>query len=475
MKVDMLFNAIGKVDDAYIVSAGSRIESSSQERTSGHGIIYRKAFLTAAAILLLLMSSFTVAMAANEEFRNFIFHFFHISTTEHVLPLEEEPDHSEQIENIGSTSIEDTVNVEYIRIDGKFDYNDGVIYSYDDESGEFTAAYTVENAQISQLEEHCESFEYTWNELVYQISFSWYEIDGIVHTMARNYDLDTSAAWYVNAYSGNSELVAVELTFGAQIEYRVYPLLYNIRTHEVIDVLDGCEEIKAQNILEVAFTSDLSSMLITCGEVTIWYDENSRTVYYFDMEKQTLQALSEWSGMKVMDAWFIDNDTIGCLWYDAEDNYTCRTLSVTTGDLFELFSDTANINWFSESGIMLTGGRYGLYIDEDSGSYVYDFKTGDKAIIEDFQYYQDAKFLSLNRAGNKMLFYKPASSADSFYHFSSIGVLDLEKHSIILFDREGYEIREEHSISWFDNDRVAIWASTDEYGYLYLFTVNGEV
>lgn len=470
MKVDMLFDAIGKVDDSYIVSAGNRLESSYQDRIIRHRIIYRKAFLTAATIFLLLMSSFTVAMAANEEFRNFIFHFFHISTTEHVLPLEEEPDYSEQIENIGSTGIEDVVNVQYIRIDGKFDYNDGIIYFYDDLGGEYTSAYTVENGQLSMLEEHRESFEYTWNGLVYQISFNWYEIDGIVHTMASNYDMDTSAAWHVSAYSGNSELVVVELSYGAQIEYRMYPLLYNIRTHEMIDVLDGCEEIKSQNILEVEFSSDLSSMLITCGEVTYWYDENSHTVYYYDMGKQTLQALSEWSGMKVMDAWFIDNNTIGCLWYDAVFNYTCRTLSVTTGDSIELFSDMANIIWFSESGIIFTGGRYGLYIDEESNVYVYDFKTGDKAIIEDFQYYQDAELLDLNGAGNKMLFYQTVDQADGL-GISSIGVLDLEKHSIILFDREGYEIRYESSMSWFDNNRVAIWANTDEYGYLYLFTV----
>ena len=474
MKVDMLFDTIGKVDDSYILSTENRLEFSYQDRTIRRGIIYRKAFLAAATIFLLLMSSFAVAMAANEEFRNFVFHLFHISTTDNVLPLEEEPDHSEQIENIGSTSIEDAVNVEYIRIDGKFDYNDGVIYSYDDASGEFTAAYTVEDGQISLLEEHREFFEYTWNGLVYQISFNWYEIDGIVHTMARNYDMDTSAAWNVSAYSGNSELVVVELSYGAQIEYRVYPLLYNIRTHEVIDVLDECEEIKSQNILEVEFSSDLSSMLITCGEVTYWYDENSRTVYYYDMDEQTLQALSEWSGMKVMDAWFIDNDTLGCLWYDAEDNYTCKTLSVATGDTIELFSDMANIIWFSESGIIFTGGRYGLYIDEDSNVYVYDFKTGDKAIIEDFQYYQDAELLDLNGAGNKILFYQTADQADGL-GVSSIGVLDLEKHSIILFDREGYEIRYESSMSWFDNNRVVIWANTDEYGYLYLFTVNDEV
>lgn len=475
MKVDILLDAIGKVDDAYIVSAGNRIESSSQKGTIRHGIIYRKAFLTAATIFLLLMSSFTVAMAANEEFRNFVFHLFHISTTDNVLPLEEEPNQSEQIEGIGSTSIEDTVNVEYIRIDGKFDYNDGVIYSYDDESGEFTAAYTVENGQIFQLEEqHHESLEYTWNGLAYQISFDWYEIDGNVHTEARNYDLDTSAAWYVSAYSGNSELVVVELSYGAQIEYRMYPLLYNIRTHEVIDVLDGCEEIKSQNIIEVEFSSDLFSMLITCGEVTYWYDENSRTVYYYDMGEQTLQALSEWSGMKVMDAWFIDNDTLGCLWYDAEFSYTCRVLSVTTGDSIELFSDMANVTRFSDTGIILTGGRYGLYVDENSNAYVYDFKTGDKAIIEDFQYYQDAKLAGLNGARDKMLFFQTAEQADGL-GVSSIGILDLEKHSMILFDREGYEIRREGSMGWFDDNRVVIWADTDEYGYLYLFTVNDEI
>lgn len=469
MKADMLFDAIGKVDDAHLVSAGNRLESSFQDNAAGHGLIFRKAFLTAAAVFLLLMSSFTIVMAANEEFRNFVFQLFHISTADHVLPREEEPEQSRQIENIGSSGIEDAVNVEYIRIDGKFDYHNGLIYSYD-ENGEFTGAHTVENGQISPLEEHRESFEYTWNDVVYRIRFSWYEVDGVLYTMAGNYDLDTSAAWHVIDHNGSSDLVKAELNYGAQIEWRMYPLLYNIRTHKVIDVLDGCEEIKSQNILETEFSSDLSKMLITCGEVAISYDEDNTRVYYYDVEKHTLQDLSERCGMKVMSAWFIDDDTVGCLWEDEEFRCTCRVLSLTTGESVELFSDMGRIRWSSESGIILTGGRYGLYIDESSKVYVYDFKTGDKAVIEDFQYNQDAELIGLNRAGNKMLFYRSADQADGL-GVSRIGILDLEKHSMILFDREGYEIRREGTMGWFDDERVVIWANTEEYGYLYLFTV----
>ena len=188
------------------------------------------------------------------------------------------------------------------------------------------------------------------------------------------------------------------------------------------------------------------------------------------MEKHTLQDLSERCGMKVMSAWFIDDDTVGCLWEDEEFRCTCRVLSLTTGESVELFSDMGRIRWSSESGIILTGGRYGLYIDENSKVYVYDFKTGDKAVIEDFQYNQDAELIGLNRAGNKMLFYRSADQADGL-GVSRIGILDLEKHSMILFDREGYEIRREGTMGWFDDERVVIWANTEEYGYLYLFTV----
>lgn len=53
---------------------------------------------------------------------------------------------------------------------------------------------------------------------------------------------------------------------------------------------------------------------------------------------------------------------------------------------------------------------------------------------------------------------------------SQIAIMDLNTHTFTLLDRKGYEVRHEASVSWFDDDRVVIWAVTDSYGYLYLYS-----
>lgn len=467
MKAYELMDAIGEVDDAYIHSAEKRLEGGSEQTGIYRRGIARRFLLTAATVFLLLVSSFTVAMAANEEFRNAVFRFFHISTPDVNLPMEGEPDQSGLIQNIGSTGIENVVHTEYIRLDSKFDYNGGIIYLYDEETERYTQAYTVEDGQLCPLEAHFESFEYTWDGFTYQISFDWYEANGTLHAMGRHYDLDTGTDWGVGGIK--EDKVFVWLSAGSQIDYHMYVLLYNIRTHEVIDVLDGCKELKSQNILDVEFSSDRSAMLVTCGEVTFWYDENSSRVYYYEIGNGTVQDLDELSGMRVMGASFMDDDTVCCYWEDEEGLGTRRILSLSTGEVRELYSDMPGARW-SDYGVIFTGSRYGLYVDETGGVNVYDFKTGEMAAVEGFQYYEDVEMAAINGSGNKILFFKTDASAEGL-GVSSIGILDLEKHSFILFDREGYDIRYETTFGWFDNDRVAITAHTDEYGYLYIISV----
>lgn len=462
MNKDMLLDAVGKIDDEYILSAqGILDQTAGQPGKHRHGISRR--FLPAAAIIVtLLISSFTVAMAANEDFRNAVFHFFRLSAPDIVLPIEDEPEPSDHIENIGGATLEDTVHVEYIRGEGIFDYNDGTVYRYDEETREITAAYAVENGQLSPLEPHSESLAYTWNDVTYQIVFDWYRSNDTVHTNAKSFDPATSAAWNVSAVSGSPDFVILTLSCGSQIEYAQYPLLYNLKTREVSDVLDGCEALKSRQITQTRFSPDLSRLLITC--------DFGSMIYCYDVEEKTLQPLSELSEMNVTGAMFIDNETILCSSKDENRKYTFRTVVMPSGECTEIFSSMPMLGESSNSGIKLTGGRYGVLVEEDRSTYVCDFKTGDSAILDGFKYPLDTVLTRINGAGNKLLFVRTDAGADGL-GVSEIGVLDLEKRSFILFDREGYETRRENSIGWFDDDRVAIQASDEDNWYLYLFTV----
>ena len=533
MKVDMLFDAIGRLDDAYIVSAqnrlpcdlgkdnrqgasgknrrqdavgknrrqdasgkGRRQDAVGNDRTHSRGI-YRRIGLTAAALFLFLISSFTVAMAATEDFRNAVFRFFHISTPVQVPPIEEEAGQQDQITFLDSMTVEDTfdiegtadgkdtihgenpvhgkntVHAEYLRAKGSFGHtvSDGVIYVNNVEAGRVISAYAIEDGQISLLEARTEAFEYTWDGIPYSISFDWYEKDGGISAIGHEYDLDTSAEWSVRAIHGSSQYVELRLSHGAQIDYSSYPLLYDLKTHKVMDVLEKCEEIKSQNILEAKFSPDLTKVLLTCGENVMWYDEHSSTVYCYDIAKNNLRPLSELCEMNVMDAWFMDDDAVGCLWYDESFHYTLRTLVLSTEEYFEVFCHMPKLNRASDSsGISFADGRYGLLIQENGSSYVYDFKTGEKALVEGFQYTDGCSLADFNQDGTKLLLYRLDSGENIWAVW--IGILDLEKKSLTGFERKGSEAPKEYAVGWFDNEKVGIQAHTDEYWYLSLYEIS---
>lgn len=552
--LNILLDAIGKIDDAYIISAQNRAsllpgdvpfcaskapgKVRSRFRSAPH-----RAALTAAAIVILLLSSFTAAMAANEDFRNAVFRFFRISTPDVVLPIEEEPSPSgsasldnaspgsassadlgqsknadstdiSKIENIGNTNTENAVSVEYLRINGIFDYCDGAVYlyepwegyddAYDAQTRYASAAYAVEDGQMVLLEPHYETISYpqgtaaqdseskkgsasgddslpdgrtTENEAIdyvttdgetsgngtWQLSFDWYEKNGILYTNARNYDPAAYMEWSVSAARDSSDLIILTLGFGQQIEYTQYPLLYNVRTKELLDVLARCRLPEGQRITQTAFSPNLSRLLITC--------DNGAAVYCYDIEEEILVSLNEASGLAEPKASFLDDNTVCCLSIDENGLFHCHTIEMPSGKCIGRFSDLPRLEGDFHSGIVLTGGRYGLYVNEDRSVLVYDFKTGEHAMVENFKYPEDDVFLTMNPAEDKILFIQETPEADGLGIFQ-LGVLNLTSRTFVLLDREGYETRRETSVGWFDNDRVAIRADFEGCGYLYLYTVN---
>lgn len=100
---------------------------------------------------------------------------------------------------------------------------------------------------------------------------------------------------------------------------------------------------------------------------------------------------------------------------------------------------------------------------------MFDFKTGEQVPVEGFTLVKEGSFLS-NSSNTKLLYWVQDETVSGLA-VSELGVLDLEKSVFITFDREGYDARYEWSIGWFDDDRVAIHARSQDGAtqYLYLY------
>lgn len=456
MKEERILTLLGSVDDRYIEEA---------EPMSNHLSVpgrrhSRRVWIAVAVAAAFLISTFTVAFATDRRLHDTLIRFLRTITPEILLPIEDEPTQTEAIELVGSAKLDNSVSVQYIRIDGTYDYGNGIVYLYENSA---PTAYIVENGQLTQLEAHSEALEYVWNDLTYSISFDYYEKNGTIYASARDFDLDTSAAWEVQAMEGRSDCVALTISYGQQIEYTQYPLLYDLNTKKIIGLLDDCAELQNRQITQTKIAPDLSGVLVFCDLGT--------DVYYYDVKENSLLSLNELCGKKLKDAWFIEPNTVCCLSLDDKQAYSCGRVTLSDQSYTELFSAMPKLKDDSDYGIVLTEGRYGLFVDIERNAFVYDFKTGEQNRIDNFHYPDRDTFATLNRPGSKLLFTGFDDSAEGL-GISEIGVLDLQSGTFTLLDRKSYDLRREISVGWFDENTVAIQATTEEFNYLYLFTVS---
>ncbi|HZK27295.1 MAG TPA: hypothetical protein VFD00_07150 [Thermoclostridium sp.] len=462
-----LLDAIGMINDEDILDAKEAVRTVVNHMTVRHGFVVRKrgrrTTICIAAVIAIIFGSFVTAMAVNEDFRYAVYSFFHISTPDVGLPEEDEPKQSNDLEVIYETDIENIVNVEYIRINGNFDYGRGLIYLHG-EAGDGSAFYTIKNGQLEKLKTNETSLAYTWKGTEYDIKFSWCEEDGAIYIYSTGKEPANDAFWYVSPVNGRTDVVTLTISFGRQNDYSEYTFFLNLNTQEVTDIFDGCGVDQLSGITSTVFSKDMSKAIITCG--------NGTSVYYCDMNTKTLLMVSEFTGMPVNAAWFLDDNTIFSYTVDENSKCTCWHIFPSTNECTLLFTDLPIYSRTSGNGIIFTGTRYGLYVDLDKTTYMYDFKTGSRAIVEGLAYSGEDATVIMNANGTKMLYAKFDYTADSLA-ISQLGVIDIEKGMFTILERKGYEIRDEAAVSWFDNDRISILAtnsSGEKYLYLYSFT-----
>lgn len=406
-----LMVAIGMINDEDILDAkdaGQTIvdvrvkQKSCAGRKSGEksgGKFNRRIAISLAAVIIILLSSFATAMAVNKEFREAVYSFFHISTPDIVLPIDDEPLQFNDVEKIYETNIENAVNVQYIKIKGNFDYGRGLIYLYD-ESGNYGESdsdvksdngamfYTIRDGQLAKLETNKIKLNHSWEGIDYKIEFSWCEEDGAIYVYSRGKEPASDVFWYVSPINGRSDVVTLTLARGRQDDYSEKTFLLDLNTKEVSDVLTGSEVNQLNDIASTEFSN--------------------------------LPTYSRISG----------------------------------------------------NGFIFTGIRYGLYIDLDKTTYVYDFKEKTRALVEGLTYSGENASININPKGTKILVTMFDQAVDGL-GISLLGVIDMEKGTYTVLEREGYEVRRENTVGWFDNDRISILASNssgENYLYLYSFT-----
>lgn len=210
--------------------------------------------------------------------------------------------------------------------------------------GTHYAAYTVENGELVELERHTVSQDYELNGVTYPLDFEWCMNDRqlILPYTGENY---CPIAEY--RYRAAPERVFVPL-YRKDIN-SLYPVMLNLLTGEVTDVLSGVE---LENIQNINVSPSGNHLLLMCSSDALCEDV---TVWHYDIAEKTLTDITDISPHKMGGTFVSDNIICAC-----EDGII-RRCNLETGELEELYNANTsgeNVRMFGSS---MTAGRYVLF------------------------------------------------------------------------------------------------------------------
>lgn len=465
-----LLDAIGQIDDGYIESAQKRLDGANTVKR--HRGSFRKLFLPLAAAALLLISTFTVAMAASPAFRAAVLTFFRITEVEKAP----EPG----TETSGGPSVTEKVigeliKARYIQMDGRSQFRytgNNLLYQYefDEELQDMRPArfWTVEDGQLVPVEVAMNRREIAvdWNGAAYRGVFDWLEWNGsieVFHTSLTGAwgENDLEVNTHVSAIPGRTDKVLLTLILDTQMHSSSYYMLYDLASGQVEDFLagTGAENLDRDTyrLHDALWASDMSGAILTCG----WWGED--TDYYLDLKAGTLTGIGALTGVNGAAAVFADDRTLLLYQWDEPEVQpgpavlTCWSYSLDAGVLTKTLDHVPLYDDFEEQphGVFLLGDHspYSMVVDGDGRARLVDLVTGAVTAVENFVFSPHAS-VGANRSGTKLLYYVRDMDAIPL-QWSQLGVIDMEQGTFIAFDRETAANVWE-SLFWLDDNRIAI-------------------
>lgn len=465
-----ILDAMTNIENDHILSAQRKLgyDPDMQSNTGAFSRTHRtlrRTIALIAAVIMLVSVCFTTALAVSPEFRELIFRFFHIEQEQVIpqTPVATEVSADDMFVE-PKISIGDVLEGKYVHTPVSTQAQGGVFLVCTDEvemkQGSRYDAYCEENGEFIKLEEHTFKQDYTLRGTDFHVEFEWAEHNGnVIITWAEANERfaksdasgDASAAlfMFIFAYDNDS---------GEYVESR-YPVLLNLHTGELTDVLAGTAAQKLDRIENAAISGDRTKMLL-CQSTT-----EGDCLYYVDLTSGQMHSLDELSGERVDSCSLIGNK-LAC-WNLTEGFYKAWNIDLVTFRRTELFDSVCNAvatpeadagivflmgfdSWIRQ-GNMYAGSSFALEVDEAQNVYVIDLATGVKAPIEGYVWTPETQRIP-SPDGRKLLLAGGPPGQD----FEYVGVLDFERMSFVEFSRDNSNDVHEYLACWFDENTVVI-------------------
>jgi len=468
MNPDKLLDAIGLLDDRYF-----------EAEAKTHILPWRRRLIALIAAVLMVVLSVGTAMAASPEFREAVFRFFHIEQEQTI------PDNTVNTElSVDDMFVETKIKIGDV-IEGKYVHTpvstharSGIYLVCTDEvemrQGSRYDGYYEEDGAFIKLEEHTFNQDYVLYGNEIHVEFDWVEHNGAVSMTwvapevwfrKENESGDASAALFTFFIRCEGEDGEPLVTW--------YPVLLNLHTGELTDILAGTDGSLIPHIDKCAISPDRTKLLLR--QTT----QEGYSLYYADLAEKRIYSVDALSGQRATACSLIGN-TLAC-WNLADGYYTAWKIDLTTLERTELFDSKFNAaatlkadagivfmegfdNW-DRWGDMYIGSCFALEVDEAQNVSVIDLATGVKTRIEGYIWTPNTQ-RTPSPDGTKLLLAGGSSGMD----FEYVGVLDFGNMTFAEFSRDNK--LDEYLAYWFDENTIVIRAevnsesmSSDYYQY----------
>ena len=301
---------------------------------------------------------------------------------------------------------------------------------------------------LEQLEETQFNNAYTLDGSRYHLNFDWAEHNGI--KTATYIPADMKASMLTLSDEGSKSLFLLRWLAGEDdTVYSYYPVLLDLESGELTDLLANCRLGSLSQICNAAFSPDHSGLLLA---------QEGGAIYYCDLNRSTVYSLDELSGEPVK-ACTVTGDQIICWSQGGEDSgvlgdYHFWGISLldfkrqempalqTNVDTSTLrFAHLAGFDSQLRQGNMFSGSRYALCTNGSGQIYVLDMEEWSLRAVESYTLPASNLGCVGSLDGQRLLL---KDTGDN-----KAAVLDYRDCTMVRLDVQNTE-----RLSWFDSDTV---------------------
>ena len=207
MNSKMLLDALGDISDEYVMGAQKYLTNDVLKITNSkaHQRTVPQKLLILAATIAAVMSLLVTAMAVNEDFREKVFEFFHISTSENV------PNGGDLATSGLDTVIGERVSARYLDFAEDMEFaGNGILYQREcDANGnlENVLFYEIGKDGLSALKTSSVQFELKDDELAGNGRIFWCKSENGAMAIGNGQMLDGQRSWNVSTIAGQPDTI----------------------------------------------------------------------------------------------------------------------------------------------------------------------------------------------------------------------------------------------------------------------------